>query len=82
MTTPGAAINPFFLTFCAGVCKHTHVESGVYSYLSALPSFLQENNTPYSVKKPSRHKDVKTTMVYTHVLNRGGKGVKSPVDDL
>ena len=28
------------------------------------------------------HKDVKTTMIYTHVLNRGGKGVKSPVDDL
>jgi len=24
------------------------------------------------------HKDVKTTMIYTHVLNRGGKGVKSP----
>jgi len=28
------------------------------------------------------HKDVKTTMIYTHVLNRGGKGVKSPVDVL
>jgi len=28
------------------------------------------------------HKDVKTTMIYTHVLNRGAKGVKSPVDDL
>lgn len=27
------------------------------------------------------HKSVKTTMVYTHVLNRGGKGVKSPLDD-
>ena len=26
-------------------------------------------------------KDVKTTMIYTHVLNRGGKGVKSPLDD-
>jgi hypothetical protein len=28
------------------------------------------------------HKDVKTTMIYTHVLHRGGKSVKSPVDDL
>jgi hypothetical protein len=28
------------------------------------------------------HKDVKTTMIYTHVLNRGGRGVKSPVDSL
>jgi len=26
------------------------------------------------------HKSVKTTMIYTHVLNRGGHGVKSPLD--
>lgn len=26
------------------------------------------------------HKDVQTTMIYTHVLNCGGKGVKSPLD--
>jgi site-specific recombinase XerD len=26
------------------------------------------------------HRDVKTTMLYTHVLNRGGKGVYSPMD--
>jgi len=26
------------------------------------------------------HADVKTTMIYTHVLNRGGRGVKSPLD--
>lgn len=28
------------------------------------------------------HKDVSTTMVYTHVLNRGGRGVRSPLDSL
>ena len=28
------------------------------------------------------HKDVSTTMIYTHVLNKGGKGVKSPIDSL
>jgi integron integrase len=28
------------------------------------------------------HRDVKTTMVYTHVLNRGGLGVASPLDRL
>ena len=27
-------------------------------------------------------KDIKTTMVYTHVLNRGGRGVHSPLDRL
>ena len=28
------------------------------------------------------HKDVSTTMIYTHVLNRGGRGVVSPLDQL
>ena len=28
------------------------------------------------------HKDVSTTMIYTHVLNRGGRGVQSPMDRL
>jgi len=26
------------------------------------------------------HKDVATTQIYTHVLNRGGQGVLSPLD--
>jgi hypothetical protein len=28
------------------------------------------------------HSDVSTTMIYTHVLNRGGRGVVSPADGL
>ena len=28
------------------------------------------------------HRDVSTTMIYTHVLNRGGRGVRSPMDGL
>jgi len=28
------------------------------------------------------HADVSTTMVYTHVLNKGGRGVASPLDRL
>jgi site-specific recombinase XerD len=26
------------------------------------------------------HRSVKTTMIYTHVLNRGGRGFQSPLD--
>jgi integrase len=26
------------------------------------------------------HSDVSTTMIYTHVLNKGGRGVVSPID--
>lgn len=28
------------------------------------------------------HRDVRTTQIYTHVLNRGGLGVRSPLDSL
>ena len=28
------------------------------------------------------HKDVGTTLIYAHVLNRGGRGVRSPLDGL
>jgi integrase len=28
------------------------------------------------------HKDVRTTMIYTHVLNQGGKGMRSPLDEM
>jgi integrase len=28
------------------------------------------------------HQDVSTTMIYTHVLNKGWRGVRSPLDDL
>jgi len=28
------------------------------------------------------HSDVRTTMIYTHVLNRGGRRIRSPADKL
>jgi site-specific recombinase XerD len=28
------------------------------------------------------HQSVETTMIYTHVMNKGGKGVNSPLDHL
>ena len=31
---------------------------------------------------PLGHRDLSTPMIYIHVLNRGGKGVRSPVDEL
>lgn len=33
-----------------------------------------------TVQERLGHKDVQTTMIHTHVLNRGGRGVRSPLD--
>jgi site-specific recombinase XerD len=41
---------------------------------------LQQGYDIRTVQELLGHKDVKTTMVYTHVLNRGGLAVRSPLD--
>lgn len=43
---------------------------------------LQSGYDIRTVQELLGHKDVQTTMIYTHVLNRGGKGVRSPLDQL
>jgi site-specific recombinase XerD len=41
---------------------------------------LQQGYNIRTVQELLEHKDVKTTMVCTHVLNRGGLAVRSPLD--
>jgi integrase len=41
---------------------------------------LESGHDIRTVQKLFDHSDVKTTMIYTHVLNRGGRGIVSPLD--
>ena len=60
----------------AGMIKRATCHAFRHSFATHL---LEDGYDVRTLPELLGHKDVKTTMVYTHVLNRGGKGVKSPL---
>jgi integron integrase len=63
----------------AGIVKHVSCHTFRHSFATHL---LQEGYNIRTIQELMGHKDVSTTMIYTHVLNRGGQGVRSPADSL
>jgi integrase len=63
----------------AGLAKVVSAHTFRHSFATHL---LQRGTDIRTIQALLGHQDVSTTMIYTHILQQGGQGVRSPLDDL
>ena len=64
----------WYLVIQADVQRTTCSSPGIRARL------MESRHDSRTISELPDHKDVRTTMIYTQVLNRSGQGVRSPVD--
>jgi integron integrase len=62
-----------------GIVKRASCHTLRHSFATHL---LESGYDIRTIQELLGHRDVRTTMIYTHVLNKGGLGVRSPIDGL
>src|SRR5215204_766998 len=69
-----------YFNLCSLPAVRRGASAGMLILLTGIGGLKGMSRSPHW--KILGHKSVKTTMIYTHVLNRGGQGVRSPLDVL
>lgn len=80
----GVWLLAMFSSLASGETREAYnfLTCGIFAFTLPVAHLREGGYKVRTVKELLRHRDVQTTMVYTQILNRGGRAVQSPLDRL